>query len=240
MQYVTFSELFGKIAEIAPRVIENNIQFTQTGIRTALSCLLSDKFHIIGGFISDYDNSVSAYDAFINLGRGRESFNISEVEVMANDFNVPINFEALAVNNVRVSEDIFVSKDYITFDTELVDKAISRFCQNEFISILDVNTFTAFPECGYRWTPYLLESYLYSYSKMFILKHKAFNKTSVAGAIVRKTSCCTDYLDIMALALANADIPLDEKSSLDFLAQNGYIERRRLNTINEVIRKAEK
>ena len=109
MQYVTFSELFGKIAEIAPRVIENNIQFTQTGIRTALSCLLSDKFHIIGGFISDYDNSVSAYDAFINLGRGRESFNISEVEVMANDFNVPINFEALAVNNVRVSEDIFVS-----------------------------------------------------------------------------------------------------------------------------------
>ena len=66
------------------------------------------------------------------------------------------------------------------------------------------------------------------------------NKTSVAGAIVRKTSCCTDYLDIMALALANADIPLDEKSSLDFLAQNGYIERRRLNTINEVIRKAEK
>lgn len=156
MQYVTFSELFGKIAEIAPRVIENNIQFTQTGIRTALSCLLSDKFHIIGGFISDYDNSVSAYDAFINLGRGRESFNISEVEVMANDFNVPINFEALAVNNVRVSEDIFVSKDYITFDTELVDKAISRFCQNEFISILDVNTFTAFPECGYRWTPYLL------------------------------------------------------------------------------------
>ena len=235
MQYVTFSELFGKIAEIAPRVIENNIQFTQTGIRTALSCLLSDKFHIIGGFISDYDNSVSAYDAFINLGRGRESFNISEVEVMANDFNVPINFEALAVNNVRVSEDTFVSKDYITFDTELVDKAISRFCQNEFISILDVNTFTAFPECGYRWTPYLLESYLYSYSKMFILKHKAFNKTSVAGAIVRKTSCCTDYLDIMALALANADIPLDEKSSLDFLAQNGYIERRRLNTINEVI-----
>lgn len=240
MQYVTFSELFGKIAEIAPRVIENNIQFTQTGIRTALSCLLSDKFHIIGGFISDYDNSVSAYDAFINLGRGRESFNISEVEVMANDFNVPINFEALAVNNVRVSEDIFVSKDYIAFDTELVDKAISRFCQNEFISILDVNTFTAFPECGYRWTPYLLESYLYSYSKMFILKHKAFNKTSVAGAIVRKNSCFTDYLDIMALALANADISLDEKSSLDFLAQNGYIERRRLNTINEVIRKAEK
>lgn len=240
MQYVTFSELFGKIAEIAPRVIENNIQFTQTGIRTALSCLLSDKFHIIGGFISGYDNSVSAYDAFINLGRGRESFNISEVEVMANDFNVPINFEALAVNNVRVSEDIFVSKDYITFDTELVDKAISRFCQNEFISILDVNTFTAFPECGYRWTPYLLESYLYSYSKMFILKHKAFNKTSVAGAIVRKNSCFTDYLNIMALALANADIPLDEKSSLDFPAQNGYIERRRLNTINEVIRKAEK
>lgn len=75
---------------------------------------------------------------------------------------------------------------------------------------------------------------------MFILKHKAFNKTSVAGAIVRKGSCFTDYLDIMATALANAGVTLDKKSSLEFLAQNGYIERRRLNTIDEVIRKAEK
>ena len=47
-------------------------------------------------------------------------------------------------------------------------------------------------------------------------------------------------LHLLLDSTANADIPLDEKSSLDFLAQNGYIERRRLNTINEVIRKAEK
>lgn len=79
-----------------------------------------------------------------------------------------------------------------------------------------------------------------SYSKMFILKHKTFNKTSVAGAIVRKASGFTSYLDIMATALANAGIILDKKTSLEFLAQNGYIERRRLNTLDEVIRKAEK
>lgn len=240
MQYVTFSELFGKMAEIAPRIIENNMQFTKTGIRTALSSLLSDKFHFIGGFISDHDNPIRVQDAFIGINRGRESFNIEEVETMAKDFNAPINFEALAENNVRVSEDMFVSKGYITFDTDLVDMVIARFCQDEFVGITEVNTFTAFPECGYRWTPYLLESYLYSYSKMFILKHKAFNKTSIAGAIVRKTSRFTDYLDIMATALANAGVTLDKKSSLEFLAQNGYIERRRLNTIDEVIRKAEK
>lgn len=240
MHYVTFSELFKEMKIIAPRIIENNIQFTQTGIRSALSSLLADKFHFVGGFISNHDNPVCAYDAFSSMGRGRDSFNIEEVEIMAKDFNVPINFEALAENNIRVSEDMFVSKNSITFDTELVDMAITKFCQNEFVGISEVNTFTAFPECGYRWTPYLLESYLYSYSKMFILKHKSFNKTSVVGAIVRKASCFTDYLDIMAFALANADIPLDKKSSLDFLAQNGYIERRRLNTIDEVIRKAEK
>lgn len=44
----------------------------------------------------------------------------------------------------------------------------------------------------------------------------------------------------MATALANAGIILDKKTSLEFLAQNGYIERRRLNTLDEVIRKAEK
>lgn len=239
MQYVTFSELFDKMKVIAPRIIENNIQFTQTGIRTALSSLLADKFHIVGGFISDHDNPVSAQDAFMGIDRGRESFNIEEVETMAKDFNAPINFEALAENNVRVSEDMFVSKDHITFDTDLVDMAIARFCQDEFVGITEVNTFTAFPECGYRWTPYLLESYLYSYSKMFTLKHKAFNKTSVAGAIVRKISRFTDYIDIMAAALANAGITLNKQSSLEFLVKNGYIERRRLNTIDDVIRRAE-
>lgn len=239
MQYVTFSELFDKMKIIAPRIIENNMQFTQTGIRTALSSLLADKFHFAGGFISDYDNPVSVQDAFISMGRGRELFNIEEVEMMANDFNAPINFEALAENNVRVSEEMFVSKDYIAFDIELVDKAIATFCKDEFVSIAEVNTFAAFPDCGYRWTSYLLESYVYSYSKLFTLKHKAFNKTSVAGAIVRKTSHFTDYLDIMATALANTGITLNKQSSLEFLVQNGYIERRRLNTIDDVIRRAE-
>lgn len=73
---------------------------------------------------------------------------------------------------------------------------------------------------------------------MFTLKHKTFNKTSVTGAIVRMTSQLTDYLDIMAKALANAGITLDKQSSLDFLARNGYIERRRLDTIDDVIRRA--
>jgi len=74
---------------------------------------------------------------------------------------------------------------------------------------------------------------------MFTLRHKAFNKTSVTGAIVRMTSQLTDYLDIMATALAKSGLTLDKQSSLDFLARNGYIERRRLDTIDDVIRMAE-
>ena len=239
MQYVTFAELFDKMKEITPRIIDNNIQFTKTGIRTALSSLLSNKFHFIGGIISDHDNPINVQNAFIDIGRGRESFNMSEVDDIAtNVFKAPINFEALAKNNVRVSEDIFVNKKCIAFNVDMVDKAISLFCKDEFVSITEVNTFSAFPECGYRWTPFLLESYLYSYSKMFTLRHKAFNKTSVTGAIVRMSSQLTDYLDIMATALAHAGITLDKQSSLDFLAQNGYIERRRLDTIDDVIRRA--
>lgn len=239
MQYVTFSELYDKMETIAPRIIENNIQFNQTGIRTALSCLLGDEFHFVGSFISDHDNPISIQDAFIAMGRNRDSFTIDEVEAMADDLNAPINFYALAENNVRISEELYVSKQNISFDISQVDRAIERFCKADFISLSDVNTFTAFPECGYRWTPYLLESFIYSYSKMFTLEHKSFNKTSVTGAIVRRPSRFNDYNDVMAAALANAEIILDVKSSLDFLAKNGYIERRRLNTIDEVVGRAQ-
>lgn len=73
---------------------------------------MSNKFHFIGGIISDHDNPINVQNAFIDIGRGRESFNMSEVDDIAtNVFKAPINFEALAKNNVRVSEDIFVNKN---------------------------------------------------------------------------------------------------------------------------------
>lgn len=240
MQYVTFSELYNKMQSIAPRVIDNNIQFNQVGIRTALASLLADEFCFIGGFISDHDNPLSIQDAFIGMGRGRDSFAIEEVEKMAEDFNnAPINFEALAVRNVRVSEELYVSKDIIHFDIDAVDDAIERFSHADIISISEVNTFTVFPECGYRWTPFLLESFLYSYSKRFKLEHKSFNKNSVTGAIVRRTARFNDYKDIMAAVLAKASIKLEPQSCIVYLAEHGFIERRRLQAIDEVIKRAE-
>lgn len=238
MQYVTFTELFDKMAAISPRVIDNNMQFTQTGIRTALSSILGNDFCFIGSFISSYDNPVSIKDAYIGMGRGRESFSIEEVQDMATDFKTPINFEALAEHNIRISEEKFVRKDTIHFDVDAIDNAIALFCPGEFISISEVNTFAAFHDCGYRWTPFLLESYLFSYSKLFSLKHMRFNKSTVTGAIVRNSSHFGGYTDIMAVALAKADVKLDKTTSLTYLSEKGFIERRRLKTIDEVIKRA--
>ena len=50
------------------------------------------------------------------------------------------------------------------------------------------------------------------------------------------TDCSATMVPITVLRM----VPIQRYRQLDFLAQNGYIERRRLNTINEVIRKAEK
>ena len=179
-------------------------------------------------------------DAFIDFARGRESFTLDEVQEVADGFGTPIiNFEALATHNVRVSENKFVNKDYISFDIDAIDDEIGRFCKEDFISITDVNTFTSFPECAYNWNLFLLESYLFSYSKQFKLFHNRFNKTSVSGAIVSINFKSDDYCDIIAKALAKSNIKLEKQNEvLDYLFQNGYIARRKLDNLEKIINKA--
>ena len=239
MKFVSFVELFDKMRIVAPRVIDNNFQFSETGIRSALSCLLCDYFYFRGGIISDLRNPICLKDAYIDFARGRKSFSVDEVQTMADDFKTPINFEALVVHNVRVSEELYVDSLCVFFDQEAIDNAIAMFCKGDFISITDINTFVVFPECGYQWNLYLLESYLYSYSKQFKLLHNRFNKSSVSGAIIRRGSHFDDYNEILAKALANAGVKLEKKSVvLDYLSENGFIGRRQLDSIEVVISRA--
>lgn len=238
-KYVSASELLKSLESIAPRVIDNNIQFTETGIRNAISCLLGDMFSFKGLIISDKNNPISMQDVFIEFARGRESFSMDEVQDAATDMNTWVNFDALAEHNVRVSEETFVSKSRVSFDIDSIDKAIEKFCTSDYINIAEIGTFVVFPECQFTWNSFLLESFVFSYSREFKLLHNRFNKTGVFGAIVRRHSKYNDYADVISKELSISSIDLNsEKVVLDFLSSDGLIGRRQFDGLDQVINRA--
>ena len=67
-----------------------------------------------------------------------------------------------------------------------VDKVIESFMSKDYIRIREIDSFLAFPSVGYEWNEYMLESFLISYSKKFVLLNNGQSLHNVAGAIVKK------------------------------------------------------
>ena len=142
---------------------------------------------------------------------------------------------------VRVSADLFVTENKVSFDVEKIDEAIALYCRDNFIPLKNVVDFSLLPYSGYPWNLFLLESYVRKFSRMFKYDVRAVNSANI-GVIVRKSFTYGEYDDILALALAKSPLSMNNKKAVgDYLFDNGYIGWRNLgkseNKILAVVKK---
>ena len=104
--------------------------------------------------------------------------------------------------------------------------------------IRDIDSFLVFPNVGYEWNAYLLESYLMYFSKKYALVNNGRSLNNVAGALVRKGTGYDDFLNVCADVLANGDVALTKAKALDYLADQNLLTRRSYAKIEEAIAKA--
>lgn len=232
--YISCSELISSVRIKYPTVINDNMDFGTIGFRNVVYSLFVDRYSFYNNIISPKDKAVDTERVFADFCQTHKAFSLDEVSFLADDLETLIYFDTLSKYCVRVSQDKFVSKENILFDVPSTDRAIENYCKGDYIPIQDVDTFVAFPYSSYKWNNFLLESYVASYSNEFKLIHPRFNKYCTTGAIVKKTSSFDDFNDIIIDAVANSNIALTETNVLDFLAENGYIARRRANVITEL------
>jgi len=148
----------------------------------------------------------------------------------------PLAFELGYRYLVRINETEFVSPVHIAFDIKAIDAQLDKLCQGDYMPLRSATLWAAFPWPGVPWNQWLLESFVRSYSQQFRFDVRSFNSTNT-GAIVRKT-CPLTYSEIMIDAIANAPIALHEKEAIDFLAECGYINRRRIDNISLFLEEA--
>lgn len=236
--YAIWSRVFAEIQEQMPVFLENNLYLSSLGIRNALSRLMSNQYAFESEVISTHGNQLSMADVYSLYGKHHAPFSDDDIYAFSKEIGTVIYFDSLSNETVRVSRKLFISKNNIDFDIEAVDNALGTYLSSGYIFIKDVDSFLVFPNVGYEWNEFLLESYLQNYSKKFSLINNGSSLNNVAGAMVKKDGEYTQFIDICAHALAESGVELKKESALNYLADVNLITRRSYRELENALTKA--
>ena len=126
----------------------------------------------------------------------------------------------------------------MNFEVDVIDKVLDTFYDSSYVPLKDIDLFMHFPALSVQWNGYVLESYVYKYSKKFKLLHASFSTSGFFGAMVRKDSGIEDYRTLIVDVLANSNQWNDKNSALEFLVGQGYQQRRKYADIEKVVHEA--
>ena len=164
----------------------------------------------------------------------------ADPELMAQDYE---GFPRQWYNECGMDEDDFEHiKEYCELcdkhGQEAVDDVIDRLCPGEYIAFKDFELYSSLPYCGLEWNSFLLESYVAKFSRKFKLIHPRYNQDVVPGAIVKREVAINDFEDFLANIVGRSEVQLNKEAVLNFLQEKGYIARRRMSNIENLIIKA--
>ena len=237
--YCIWSRVFKIIKTNMPLFIEKNIYLSSLGIRNAVAKKLSVRFNFDREVICGCDKILKMADVYRLYGENHTPFSDDDIYTFSKEVSGGvIYFESLSEAAIRVSKKQFVSKKDINFDVEATDYALSTYLHSGYMLVRDFDSFLLFPNIGYEWNVFLLESYLMYYSKKYGLSNNGRSLNNVAGAVVKKGSGYDNFADVCADVLAKSNCSLTKNKALDYLGDLNLLTRRSYSKIDLAITKA--
>lgn len=237
--YCIWSLVYDKIQKSMPIFIENNAYLSSLGIRNAVAKKLSGRFHFDGEVICHRGESLSMADVYRFYGEHHTPFSDDDLYYFSKEVSGgTIYFDSLSETAARVSKNLFISKKDIDFDIEATDNAISTYLETGYMFVKDIDSFLVFPNIGYEWNEFLLETYLMYFSRKYALCNNGRSLNNVAGAVVRRGSGYDDFSDVCVDALAKSGCALTKDKALDYLGEVNLLTRRSYRKIDSVLVKA--
>lgn len=236
--FISGADLIELIQRHCPSVVINTDGFPAWGLRNALGYLLRDHFAFNGNIISSLRKELSLSQVFRGFCAGKDSVTLDELKNLAIDANTRVYWESVYSVMVRISQDEFVNKNSVSFDTVAIDSALDMLISGDYAPTKSVNLFFQLPSADYPWNGYLLESYVYSFSRKYRLVHPCFQQTDYCGAIVRKESGIFEYYDLVVKVLADSNAWRDKKDALSLLTDEGYQQRNAYKEIDAAVSEA--
>lgn len=237
-EYMGGQELTETIFNQIPAINERYPFITWLGLRDVIAYKLKNQYSFKGKIISEYGKELSMKEVFSSFAKNHKHFTLTQLDMLKRDLGTTIYFDSIYENSLRINKEEFVSKDQANFDVVGTDSAIDKFCCEEFVPIKEISIFGAFPNAYFPWNQFLLEQYVANYSEKYKLLHTGYNSSDPVGAIVKKASNINTFDDVITLALANSNVPLNSVDALQFLCDVGFLARKKYSNIEYVITKA--
>ncbi len=221
-------------------ISSENYELSETALFDIVFSFFEDSYSRNGKVITRKGVSIDVTTAIAQFCRGKENCKMGELEAVmrevAGEVRYPVIIDAANVSMVRVDCDTFVADNKITFDVINIDSVLDDIVYENGIGLKEITTFNAFPYCGYKWNLFLLESYCRRFSSRYRYTCITPNSRN-AGVIIAKNNNM-DFHNIMAKAIARANIDINETDVFEFLIASGFMIRRQYANMNELLKLA--
>lgn len=236
-KYITCNEIIERLPQIDEELYERcESRFTTLGLRRILTYYLRTKFDVMTGVVTRKGEQMSIKEVFIDYAQKHPTFTVDDVQDLAGYTGTVPYWDAIYDNAVRINNKDFVSDEMIDFDIDAIDDAVAFYCEG-YMPLAGIVDFMRFPSCGYPWNIYLLQEYVYRFSKVFKLLSLGFTKGSASGVIVKKQLGYNDFDSVLVDVLSKTDITV-KQDAMNYLCEQGFITDRRYKKVEELLKKA--
>lgn len=236
--FAIWGNVFSKISDLMPMFIENNPYLSPIGIRNSLALFLSNKYSFNANVISTVNSNLTNSDIFKIYAEHHDEFSDADLCNLSKMLESVVNYAAILDVSVRVKKDLFVCKTKVHFDVHEIDKAISTYISSGVLPIKEIDSFLVFPNTGYEWNQFLLESYLIQYSRDYRLFNNGMSLNDVSGAVGKNDGSVKDFCMACSIVLAEQNMDLNKDRALEILVELGLLNRKRYKDIDTAITNA--
>lgn len=209
-------------------------KYSMLGIRRLLTYYLRMYYDVDTGIVTYKGQKMSVVDAFADFAQTHKTFTTDDVQSFADYIGTVPYWETIQSNAVRINATEFVSDNDVDFDEDAIDSVIDYYC-NDYITLSEIHNYSRFPSCGATWNIYLLQQYVYRFSKQFRLLFLGFAKGTIAGVIVRKQSDFDDFDSIVIDALEKTKIT-SPNDAIEYLCKKGFIAEKRYKKHGDLLK----
>ena len=218
----------------------NTEMFSTTCFQKAIGYLLRDDFNFTPKFVTPKNVEMDTGKMYREFCDNRDQFTLEELKEFSKEINTPIRHDIIHDTMVRIDKDNFVKDSFVDFDSKKIDAFIEEnICTGKYMSLKKISSLVSnFPSVeNYRWTGYLLESYIYSYSEKYELLNSSFSENDFNGVMIRRDAGKIEYDDIIMDVLVHKECNTEEEA-LNELKEDGYITRANYKGINRILENA--
>ena len=207
-------------------------------IRDILKIIFQDEFDFSSSVITEKGNPLDIGQLYRNYAAEHEQLSLREIKEFQETIGLPIYWDDIFKEMVRISATELVRRDKVQFDVDAVDDALEKMYPNEYTALKDITLFLSLPAASVRWNGYVLESYLRDYSKKFRLVQVSISNDDYYGVMLKSTSNLESYNDVAADMLAKNGGWTDEKSALRCLVDAKFQQRAKNSNISAIVKAA--